>query len=421
MSAIGSNLKRTDATGASAAERSEAARAPGRWLLVTGDFTPLGGMDRANFALADYLARNGAEVHLVSHRVHDDLKAFPNVHVHQIPRPFGKHLLGAPLLAIAGRIWARRLRRLDAGTRFLVNGGNCPAGDDINWVQYVHAAWKPLARGGPAARFKAAVAHVWSLRDERRTIKRARIIITNSNQTSSQLIDKLGIPKDRLRTVYLGADADRFAAIEPAERIAARREIGIVDEVPIVAFVGSMGDRRKGFDTLYDAWLGAIRSGSSAFGAGRLVVVGAGSSLAYWRDRARREGAADSIAFLGFRRDVPRVLAACDVLVSPTRYEAYGLNVQEALCRGLPAIVSARAGIAERYPRSLQRLLLNDPEDPAELAEKMLIWYNDRREFAAAASLLGAELRSRTWDDCAAEIVAIALEQSTENRGESES
>jgi len=38
------------------------------------------------------------------------------------------------------------------------------------------------------------------------------------------------------------------------------------------------------------------------------------------------------------------------VLVSPVRYEAYGLNVQEALCCGVPAIVSACAGVAERYP-----------------------------------------------------------------------
>jgi len=39
------------------------------WVLVSGDFTPLGGMDHANHGLASYLARSvGAEVHLVTHR-----------------------------------------------------------------------------------------------------------------------------------------------------------------------------------------------------------------------------------------------------------------------------------------------------------------------------------------------------------------
>jgi len=76
----------------------------------------------------------------------------------------------------------------------------------------------------------------------------------------------------------------------------------------------------------------------------RLVVVGTGASLPSWRARTVEEGLGDSITFLGFRNDVPDVLAACDLLVSPTRYEAYGLNVQEALCTGLPAIVQRRGG-----------------------------------------------------------------------------
>src|SRR4051812_46729055 len=111
------------------------------WLLVTGDFTPLGGMDRANHALASYLARReGNEVHLVTHRAWPDLTAFPNVRLHRVARPFGKHMLGLPLLARAGMRRARRLAGL--GGRVVVNGGNCAWGD-VNWVHYVHAAWRP--------------------------------------------------------------------------------------------------------------------------------------------------------------------------------------------------------------------------------------------------------------------------------------
>jgi hypothetical protein len=40
-----------------------------RWVLASGDFAPLGGMDRANHALARHLAGAGREVHLVAHRV----------------------------------------------------------------------------------------------------------------------------------------------------------------------------------------------------------------------------------------------------------------------------------------------------------------------------------------------------------------
>ncbi len=412
MSALESNV---EPTAVAAAEGAEPRRTSDRWLLVTGDFTLLGGMDRANYALAHYLARTGAEVHLVSHRVWNDLKVFPNVHVHLVQRPFGKHMLGAPLLAAAGGIWRRRLRRLEGGTRILVNGGNCPAGDDLNWVQYVHAAWTPIAQGGALARLKSAFTNVWWRRDERVALSRARVIITNSDKTRADLIAALHIPGDRIRTVYYGADADRFAAIEPAERIGARSELGCADDRPTVAFVGALGDRRKGFDTLYEAWRRFDAANPSE--RARLIVVGAGSSHAYWKDRAAVDGLSESISFLGFRNDVPRVLAACDLLVSPTRYEAYGLNVQEALCRGLPAIVSAAAGIAERYPESLKELLLADPADPAELAAKLELWKARRIEFAGLAAAFGSVLRARSWDDCSAEIVALAADRSTPQRG----
>ena len=122
------------------------------WLIVSGDFTPWGGMDRANHALASYLAgREGAEVHLVSHRVADDLATLPNVRVHGVRRPWGKHLLGAPLLAREGRRQALRLA--SRGARVVVNGGNC-RWDDVNWVHYVHAAWQPPRDGSYGRRLK---------------------------------------------------------------------------------------------------------------------------------------------------------------------------------------------------------------------------------------------------------------------------
>src|SRR6185436_10691385 len=50
------------------------------WLLASGDFVPLGGMDTANHALASYLARrSNGPVHLVAHRVSPDLTRLPQI------------------------------------------------------------------------------------------------------------------------------------------------------------------------------------------------------------------------------------------------------------------------------------------------------------------------------------------------------
>ena len=104
------------------------------------------------------------------------------------------------------------------------------------------------------------------------------------------------------------------------------------------------------------------------------------------------------------------MLWAADALVAPTRYEAFGLAVQEALCCGLPAIVSADAGVAERIPGAMDDLLIRDPDDAAELAARLRAWRGSIHIHHDAALALSAELRSRTWDDMAGLMATIITE-----------
>jgi len=111
---------------------------------------------------------------------------------------------------------------------------------------------------------------------------------------------------------------------------------------------------------------------------------------------------------LGFSSQVPELLSASDLLVSPAHYEPYGLNVQEAICRDLPAIVSRQAGVAEQYPKELDGLLLDTAGDQSELTARLLSWTSRRREWQTMIHPLGERLRKYTWDDMARQIVEIA-------------
>src|SRR5260370_11606940 len=141
------------------------------WLLVSGDFTPLGGMDYANHALAKFLARAGVEVHLVAHRAWPDLVELPQVMIHRVWRPLRSHLAGMPLLDRAGRRWASRLLRRNA--RVVVNGGNC-SWHDVTWVHYVHPAYQPEAAGSAFIRLKTSAMHSFSLTTEHPTLPSGR-------------------------------------------------------------------------------------------------------------------------------------------------------------------------------------------------------------------------------------------------------
>ncbi len=370
------------------------------WLLASGDFVPLGGMDTANHALASYLARqSGADVHLVAHRVSSDLAAHSAIHVHHVPRPFGLHALGGPLLA---RVAARRARKIrQERGHVLANGGNVDAGD-VSWVHYVHAAYEPSAAG---TLYSAVVAtrHRRYVAAERRALSRARLIICNSTRTMSDVVHCAGVHPNRVRRVYYGIDSARFHP--PPDAAAAKAVLGVDAGVPVALFVGALGDRRKGFDTLFSAWCDLCRSPEWD---AKLLVAGTGAELGDWQSRATRNGTvADRIVFLGYRADVPALIAAADVVVHPARYEAYGLAVHEALCCGVPAVVSSSAGVAERFPDDLRPLLLDEVDSAAELTTRLRTWRASRQRFRERALIFSGVLASRSWDDMSRDIVAM--------------
>jgi glycosyltransferase involved in cell wall biosynthesis len=204
--------------------------------------------------------------------------------------------------------------------------------------------------------------------------------------------------------VYLAADPARFRPPSAAERADARSALGWPADVPFFLFVGSPHERRKGFDVVLSAWRSLVQD--PAWDA-HLAVVGHGADDPAWQQALAAGGLGERVHGLKVRGDIHRVYWACDALVSPTRYEAYGLAVHEALCCDLPALVSGAAGVAEQYPPALQDLILPDPEDADDLARRIRCCRVERKAFGRHLGPLGAALRARSWEDVAAEIVAL--------------
>lgn len=366
--------------------------------MASGDFTTLGGMDRANHAQARFLAGRGDDVHLVAHRLSNDLTRMPNVHAHRVPRPAGAHLLGAPLLA---RETERQSRALGRGVHTLVNGGN--AAGSSTWIHYLHAAHDPPA-ASVRSRLSSLVARRYYLRRERAVVGGAALVICNSRRTAEDVQHHYRIADSRLRVVYYGVDASAFGAVTEQERAAARATVGVAAGRKAAVFIGALGDRRKGFDALFDAW--RILAAETAWDVD-LLVAGTGAERSSWERRCADAGLGTRIRFLGFRADVATVIAAADVLVHPARYEAYGLGVHEAICRGVPAIVAASAGVAERYPAALRDLLIEPAVDATVVARTLRHWRADAEAWPGRVAPFSASLRGRSWDQMAAEIAGL--------------
>ncbi len=258
----------------------------------------------------------------------------------------------------AGRSSCRR-----TGVRVVANGGNVDAGD-VNWVHYVHAAFEPEA-AGLLNRLRVHGNHARYLGEERRALSRSSLVICNSQRTADDVVRKVGVGEGsdagrllRHRRGVVRADRGRRSrAGAPRARHRGRTPRRVVRRRARRSAQGLRDGLRRLAGALRPPGLGR----RSAGGRHRRRAAG----MAQPRRRARSPRVASASWASG--RDMPAIVAACDLLVHPARYEAYGLAVHEALCRGLPALVSASAGVAERYPDDLAGLLLADPQSAAEL------------------------------------------------------
>jgi glycosyltransferase involved in cell wall biosynthesis len=384
--------------------RDDSLRAP--WVIIAGGIDELGAMDKANLAVARHLLANENVVHLVTHRVADEFQGIPNVQIHPAPTPAGSIFLGEMHLSRLGREVATRLTSEGTPPIVLSNGGNC-AWPGVNWVHSLHHAWPTVDQGAPTAfRLKNRIAKTTAIYRETQALRVARIIVANSHRTRADILKWLPETRGRVEVVYLGSDP-ALSQPETGTRRATRQRLELTDDVPVVLFVGALShDNNKGLDVLIDAWR-ALASDTSW--DAKLLVAGGGRAVRGWREVVRADpGLERSVKILDFVNYLPKLYAAADLLAAPSRYEAYGLAAHEAICSGLPALVSGTAGIAERYPPDLAEMILPNPADAADLANRLRSWRANAATWPQRFATLRRELTSRSWDDMAGDIVRLA-------------
>lgn len=137
------------------------------------------------------------------------------------------------------------------------------------------------------------------------------------------------VDPERVRVVPNGIDPAPWRDARPVPR----RDLGIEADVPLAIVVGLL-NVAKGQDLAIRA---LTRPG---LGRAHLLVVGHGAMDAELRDLARAAGVHDRVRFLGFRRDVPELIAAADLLVLPSRWEGMPYAVLEAMASARPVVAT---------------------------------------------------------------------------------
>lgn len=194
------------------------------------------------------------------------------------------------------------------------------------------------------------------------------------------------VPAERLfLTGGVGVSAeDDFdpARVSSDERAAIRREVGAEDEsVPVLTVVGEMIPRKRHADAL--AAFARVRP---ARPDALLLLVGEGALMADLQARAQQLGVAQGCRFLGFRRDVRRILAATDVFLFPSCQEGLPCSVQEALAMAVPVVATDVRGNADLVDASCGRLApLGDTGALADAVLELLALAPEQRRALGAA------------------------------------
>lgn len=199
-----------------------------------------------------------------------------------------------------------------------------------------------------------------------------------------------GLHRDKVRVVHNGIEVERFRHPRDETRARLDAEFSIEPGSPLVAMVSVLRPG-KGVEVLIDA---IARVPDATF-----LIIGDGPMREEWTARAASHGVAGRIRWAGFRSDVDRILAGCDLFVHPSLDDAFPTVLLEAMAAGLPVVASRVGGIPEIVTPGATGELV-PPGDPERLAATISRLLADRAllaEMSQNASAGADRFSTRAW------------------------
>jgi len=321
-----------------------------------------GGVERVMLECVNFLATRGHEIHALA-REWDEAAVDPGVVRHQLSYVHLTPALGLPAYRRSVTAAVTHLEPCpDVVAGF---GAGAPPGSVV-WMQSVHAAWIEMARAtrGPGGRLRQRLNpfHPVALAMERRQLTRReyRSLIALTPDVKADIVRFYGVPAEDVHVLPNGFSQREFHPRSPEERVETRARLGFADDDVVIVFVANELER-KGFAQLVEA-ISRLRDPSV-----RLLAVG-GFRQSEARALVSRAGLEGRVVLHGATSEVAGLYAAADVFALPTKYEAWGLVIVEAMACGLPVLTTRLAGAAVTVRHGETGYLVDDPADVQEIA-----------------------------------------------------
>lgn len=242
--------------------------------------------------------------------------------------------------------------------------------------------------------YKHIISYVYST-----IVSNSKRLITNGNfiaisdEMKKQIREEFDVKEEKIKLIHHGANPTRFRQVSANERARARDEFSIKYNSKVVCLIGSL-EERKGHDILIKS-LSILRADNID-----ITAVFAGTGNKEWKQKienmALELNVSDLVKFVGFI-DTFKVLSSADVLIAPSRYEAFPLVSIEAMLSGIVPIRTPTSGSQNQITEGVDGFIVPH-EDSEALAGKMklLLCDNFLREKMSANALKKAQEKFTT-------------------------
>lgn len=278
-----------------------------------------------------------------------------------------------PLARSALRTW--RLKGIDRSRVFTLHVRNYYYPSRYYYAAFLDTTLSLRARDWPEP---GVLARHYRLLEmlEKWYLSKAAIIFTAGRYVKDEIVDRYGIPPDRIHAVGAGINYDVVAAEKRKPK--SKSDIRLL-------FVGKE-ETRKGLDILLEAFtkLSQVRSDVA------LDVVGL-------RCPHQFDASSMRIQFHGPVHNAGSIrgfYADADIFVLPARFEPFGLVVLEALASGVPCIVSNVGALPELVGNAG---LVLDRNTPEELTARLLDLASDSETRARMAEAAHQRASGVSW------------------------